>query len=89
MKVYKEITSLYDFKPWSGAVDTYNKLIQAGKEEKFVDQLEELFCGSDVSETEINDMLWFEPEECFKLVGLDKDGNEKSDEEEEEDEDED
>ena len=34
-------------------------------------------------------MLWFEPEECFKLVGLDKDGSEKNDEEEEEDEDED
>ena len=89
MKVYKEITSLYDFEPWSGAVETYNKLIEAGKAEAFVDQLEQVFAEEDVSETEINDMLWFEPEECFKLVGLDKDGNEKSDEEEEEDEDED
>ena len=89
MKVYKEITSLYDFKPWSGAVETYNKLIEAGKEEEFVDQLAHVFVGEDVSETEINNMLWFEPEACFKLVGLDKDGNEKSDEEEEEDEDED
>ena len=88
MKVYKEITSLYDFKPWSGAVNTYNKLLQAGKEEEFVDQLEHVFAGEDVSETEINNMLWFEPEECFRLVGLDKDGNEKCDEEEEEDEDE-
>ena len=89
MKVYKEITSLYDFEPWSGAVETYNKLLKAGKEEEFIDQLEQAFAGEDVSETEINDMLWFEPEECFKLVGLDKDGNEKSDEEEDEDEDED
>ena len=89
MKVYKEITSLYDFEPWSGAVETYNKLIEAGKEEEFVDQLEQVFAGQDVSDTDINDMLWFEPEECFKLVGLDKDGNEKNDEEEEEDEDED
>ena len=88
MKVYKEITSQYDFEPWSGAVDTYNKILSAGKEEEFVDQLEQIFSGKDVSETEINDMLWFEPEECFRLVGLDKDGNEKSDEEEEEDEDE-
>ena len=86
MKVYKEITSLLEFTPWSGAIETYNKLLKAGKGEEFVDQLEELFCGSDVSETEINDMLWFEPEECFKLVGLDKDGNEKSEGEEEEDE---
>lgn len=88
MKVYKKITSLYDFKPWSGAVNTYNKLLEAGKAEEFVDQLEKLFCGSDVSETEINNMLWFEPETCYGLVGLDKDGNEKNDEDEEEEEDE-
>ena len=89
MKVYKEITSLYDFEPWSGAVDTYNKLIEAGKEEEFIDRLEQEFAGQDVSDTDINDMLWFEPEECFKLVGLDKDGNEKNDEDEYEDEEED
>ena len=88
MKVYKEITSLYDFSPWSGAVETYNKLIEAGKADEFVDQIEQVFAGEEVSVTEINNMLWFEPEECFRLVGLDKDGNEKSDEEEEEDEDE-
>ena len=33
-----------------------------------------------------NDMLWFEPETCYELVGLDKDGNEKNDEDVEEDE---
>ena len=43
MKVYKEITSLYDFEPWSGAVETYNKLIDAGKAEEFIDQLEQVF----------------------------------------------
>ena len=89
MKVYKEITSLYDFEPWSGAVNTYNKLIKAGKAEEFVDQLEQIFEGQDVSDTDVNDMLWFEPETCYELVGLDKDGNEKSEEDEEEDEDED
>ena len=88
MKVYKEITSLYDFEPWSGAVDTYNKLIEAGKAEEFVNQLEQVFAGQYVSETDINDMLWFEPEACYELVGLDKDGNEKCDEDEEEDKDE-
>ena len=88
MKVYKKITSLYDFEPWSGAIEAYNKIIKSGKEEEFIDQLEKVFAGEDVSETEINDMLWFEPEMCFSLVGLDKDGNEKSDEDGEEDEDE-
>ena len=86
MKVYKEITSLLEFTPWSGAIETYNKLLKAGKGEEFVDQLEHVFAGEEVSVTDINNMLWFEPEECFKLVGLDKDGNEKSEGEEEEDE---
>ena len=89
MKVYKEITSLYDFEPWAGAVDTYNKIVEAGKAEEFIDQIEKLFSGQDVSETEINDMLWFETEECFKLVGLDENGNEKYDEDEDKEEDED
>lgn len=88
MKVYKEITSLYDFEPWSGAVNTYNKLIEAGKAEEFVDQLEQVFAGEELEDVAINDMLWFEPETCYELVGLDKDGNEKNDEDEEEEEDE-
>ena len=85
MKVYKEITSLYDFEPWSGAVETYNKLIESHKSEEFIDQLEQEFEEQYVSETTINDMLWFEPEMCFSLVGLDKDGNENNDEDGEED----
>ena len=88
MKVYKEITSLCEFKPWSGAVETYNKLIAANKAEEFIDQLEQVFAGQYVSETDINDMLWFEPEACFKLVGIDENGNEKNDEDGEEDEEE-
>ena len=86
MKVYKEITSLYDFEPWSGAVETYNKIIEAGKEEELIDQLEQVFAGKEISDTDINDMLWFEPDVCYELVGLDKDGNEKEDEEEDEEE---
>lgn len=88
MKVYKEITSLYDFEPWSGAIETYNKIIEAGKEEEFVDQLEQVFAEQDVSNTDINDMLWFEPETCYELVGLDKNGNEKEEDDEQEEEDE-
>ena len=77
MKVYKEITSLYDFEPWSGAVETYNKLLEAGKAEEFVSQLEQFFAGEEFTEVDINDMLWFDPDTCYMLVGLDKYGNEK------------
>ena len=88
MKVYKEITSLYDFEPWSGAVETYNNIIKAGKSEEFIVNLESFFDCEEVSCTDINNLLWFAPETCYELVGLDKDGNEKCDEEEEEDEEE-
>ena len=86
MKVYKEITSLYDFEPWSGAVETYNNIIKAGKSEEFIAKLESFFDCEEVSCTDINNLLWFESEACYELVGLDKDGNEKSDEDEEENE---
>ena len=89
MKVYKEITRLDEFKPWSGAVETYNNIIKAGKSEEFIAKLESFFDCEEVSYTDINNLLWFESEACYDLVGLDKDGNEKSEKEEEEDEDED
>ena len=88
MKVYKEITSLCEFKPWSGAVETYNNIIKCGKSEEFIAKLESFFDCEEVSYTDINNLLWFEPETCYELVGLDKDGNEKNDEDEEEEEDE-
>ena len=86
MKIYKEITRLDEFKPWSGAVETYNNIIKAGKSEEFIANLESFFDCEDVSYTDINNLLWFESEACYDLVGLDKNGNEKSDEDGEEDE---
>ena len=77
MKVYKEIISLYDFVPWAGAMETYKKIIAAGKAAEFVDQLEQVFAGDEISDTDINDMLWFYPKKCYDLVGLDKDGNKR------------
>ena len=86
MKVYKEITRLDEFKPWSGAVETFNNIIKGGKSEEFISKLESFFDCEEVSYTDINNLLWFEPETCYGLVGLDKDGNEKNDEDGDEDE---
>ena len=88
MKVYKEITRLDEFKPWSGAVETYNNIIKAGKSEEFIVNLKSFFDCEEVSCTDINNLLWFESEAFYDLVGLDKDGNEKNDEDEDEDEEE-
>lgn len=57
------------FEPWSGAVDTHRKIIEAEKAELFESMLEDCYPDG-MSETELNDLLWFEPEWCLQLVGI-------------------
>lgn len=66
--LYKEM-SIYDFEPWSGAVNTYRRLERNSKLNDLERLLPELFNG-DVEETELNDLLWFEPNTVYELVGL-------------------
>lgn len=66
--LYKEM-SIHDFEPWSGAVNTYERLERNNKLNDLGWLLPELFDG-DVEETELNDLLWFEPNTVYELVGL-------------------
>ena len=85
MKVYKEIDSAEEFEFWSGAVATYNNIVNADKEDEFWDLLEETFSDSEcVSETELNDFVWFEREYIYNLLGLDENGKLIEDEEDDE-----
>jgi hypothetical protein len=63
------------YKPWSGAVDTWDNLEKFDK----IDLLEQILddtyyneaAGEAIlSETELNDLLWFEPETVYEWVGL-------------------
>lgn len=83
MEIKTELTDLYNFEAWSGATNTKDAIIAAGKGEEFISALEDVYPDG-MTDTELNDLLWFEPEYCYELVGLDKDGNEPSDEEEDE-----
>lgn len=67
--LYKEI-SIYDFEPWSGAVNTYERLEREGKLDELDSLLPDMFSKDDVEETELNDLLWFEPNTVYELVGL-------------------
>ena len=88
MKVYKEVWGSLNFDFWSGAVDTYNDIVDADKENEFWDLLEEMFSDKEyISETELNDFVWFEREYIYNLLGLDEDGK-LIDDEDDEDEDE-
>lgn len=73
MKIYRD-ESLSSFEFWSGAITnaeefTLEELNRIGEE------LEALDCeGNGYDETQINDMMWFEPEYLASLIGLEWDG---------------
>ncbi len=69
MLVKTEIARLEEFKPWSGAVYWHKRIIDAGKGEELLQALEDIF-PEGMDETALNDLLRFEPEEAFRLVGL-------------------
>lgn len=72
MKIYRD-ESLSNFEFWSGAISnaeefTLEELDRIGEE------LEALDCeGNGYDETQINDLMWFEPEYFASLIGLEWD----------------
>ena len=83
MRIYKD----YDFNDlmdscWSGAIDTLITIQNNDKEDELMSLLW-LDCFSDMPDLcEVNDLLWFEDEWIFEMLGI----NTEDEEEEEEDE---
>lgn len=73
MKICTEICDLDAFGAWSGAVVTKERICGAGYGVDFMDALEEHYPDG-ITETELNDLLWFEEEFCYELVGLNSHG---------------
>lgn len=67
-----------DFKPWSGASDTWNRIEEEGKIDELEAVLEEIYPDG-MSDTKLNDLLWFEPETVFDWLGM-LDDDDKEDE---------
>ena len=73
MKIYRE-ESLSDFKFWSGAIAnaeefTHEELDRIGEELEAINVVDD----NGYDETEINDLMWFEPEYLASLIGLEWD----------------
>ena len=86
MKYYVE-TSLENFEAWSGGRDTLEVLIEKGLCDTVEAFLEEVL-GEDISNTAINDVLWFERDTIADWCGFSSwEALENGEEEEEEDED--
>ena len=85
MKIFSEV-SISNFQSWSGAKDTQNTIIENDKENEFDALIEDLYPDG-LEETQLNDILWFEPEWCFEMLGISEEEPDEIEEEEEEEED--
>jgi len=88
MKTYNENTSLSDFDAWSGAKETKEAILSAGKGDDFDSLIEELYPDG-LSETALNDILWFEEDWVFEMLGMTEEEEEEEEEDEEEEDEED
>lgn len=74
---------LSEFEAWSGARDTLDRIINEGKCDELESILEELY-PEGMTDTELNDLLWFEPETVFEWLGIDDDDDDEEEDEDEE-----
>ena len=70
MKITSEM-SLKNSKAWSGAKDTLNKLIELDKCDELEFILEDLYPNG-MTETQLNDILWFEDEWIYETLGIEE-----------------
>lgn len=73
--------SLTDYRPWSGAVDTFEKIRKEDKMDELDAFIEEMYPDG-LTDTELNDLLWFEPEYVFDNLGIDYEDEDEEDEDE-------
>ena len=78
MWIKEEVTSIQlGERLWSGAVDTWREIEEAGKEEEAMQYFEEMFCDEEaVDLTTINDILWMESDDLMEYLGLNKESKE-------------
>lgn len=65
-----KITSdISEFKPWSGAVETFEKIKDAGRIDDLDFLLEDIYPDG-ITETQLNDILWFDADWVLESLGL-------------------
>lgn len=75
MKIYKKI-NLESFEAWGDAIGTLDKVREAGKCDELEAILEDLYPDG-MSETGLNDLLWFESETVFEWLGIEEEEEEE------------
>ena len=67
--IIKTETNLRNFEDWSGDIETKNLILDAGLEEEFEGLIEELYPNG-LSDTELNDILWFDSDWILENLGI-------------------
>jgi hypothetical protein len=80
MKITND-TTLKNFETWSGATETKEAILNAGKGDEFDNLIEELYPDG-LTDTQLNDLLWFEEDWLFQTLGICEEEEEDQDEEE-------
>ena len=70
MKIISEM-NLKNFKAWSGAKDTLNKLIELDKCDDLEFILDDLYPDG-LTDTQLNDILWFDDEWIYETLGIEE-----------------
>lgn len=68
MKIISE-KHVKNFEPWAGAKDTFQAIEDADKMDALEATLEDLYPDG-MTDTELNDLLWFEPETVYEWLGM-------------------
>ena len=69
--IIKTETNLRDFNAWGGAINTKNIILDAGLEEEFAEIIDELYPNG-ISDTELNDLLWFDDDWVLKILEIEE-----------------
>ena len=83
MKIYKE--GIDNYEPWDGAVSRYEEIYNAGKLYELESLLEEEY-PEGMSETDLNDFIWFEEDTWRDWLDMEEEDEEEEEEEDEEEE---
>lgn len=70
MKIVNDNLSLRNFDAWSGAKNTKQLILDNGKESDFEFMLEDLYPDG-MTDTQLNDILWFEEDWICEMLGID------------------
>ena len=73
MKIMTE-TTLRGFNAWSGAIETKKMILDAGLEEEFEMLIDECYPDG-LTDTQLNDLLWFEADWILENLGVEVEEN--------------